>query len=326
MDVAAVSDYVDEVRSQLASGHAKEHAYRPALQRLMRMADDVEAVNDPARSAHGAPDFIFQRKSNRDLILGYAEAKDIVGIDLDKVEDSDQMHRYAGYQNLYLTDYLEFRFFRDGEKYKTISIGQVVNGRLVPDPDEYQRLANELRAFLELPPQKITSGKRLAEIMGAKTRRIRDDIESFFSENPSDNAELVKIFSLMRTMLVHDLDHPRFADMYAQTLVYGLFVARYNDTTPDTFSREEARSLVPKTNPFLRRFFDHIVGPDFDERLARAVDELCDVFRVSNVSDLVHQHLHGLKGSSKLAGHCSAVELLVVGPLGAGAVESYPAA
>ncbi|MBR7551715.1 hypothetical protein KC220_24550, partial [Mycobacterium tuberculosis] len=82
------------------------------------------------------------------------------------------MHRYAGYQNLYLTDYLEFRFFRDGEKYKTISIGQVVNGRLVPDPDEYQRLANELHAFLELPPQKISSGKRLAEIMGAKTRRI----------------------------------------------------------------------------------------------------------------------------------------------------------
>ncbi|MGV9858785.1 type ISP restriction/modification enzyme [Gordonia sp. NPDC003425] len=297
MDVASVSEYIDEVRSQLVSGHAKEHAYRPAHQRLMRGFDDVEAINDPARSAHGAPDFIFQRKSNRDIILGYAEAKDIVGIDLDKVEESEQMHRYAGYQNLYLTDYLEFRFFRDGEKYKTISIGQVVNGVLVPAPEEYQRLIDELQAFLELPPQKISSGKRLAEIMGAKTRRIRDDIISFFSESPSKNAELVKIYDLMRKMLVHDLDHSRFADMYAQTLVYGLFVARYNDTTPETFNREEARSLVPKTNPFLRRFFDHIVGPDFDERLGRAVDELCDVFRVSDVRSLVHRHLHGSKGS-----------------------------
>lgn len=291
MDVSAVSEYLSEVRSQLASGHAKEHAYRPALQRLMRGFDDVEAINDPAHSEHGAPDFIFQRESNRDLILGYAEAKDIVGIDLDKVERSDQMHRYAGYQNLYLTDYLEFRFFRDGEKYKTISIGQVVNGVLVPDPDEYQRLINELQAFLELPPQRITSGKKLAEIMGAKTRRIRDDIQSYFEkEAPSPNTELVKIYNLMRTMLLHDLDHAKFADMYAQTLVYGLFVARYSDTSPETFNREEARSLVPKTNPFLQHFFDHIVGPEFDERLGRAVDELCDAFRVSDVKTIVHRY------------------------------------
>lgn len=99
----------------------------------------------------------------------------------------------------------------------------------------------------------------------------------------------------MRTSLVHDLDHSRFADMYAQTLVYGLFVARYNDPTPQTFNKDEARALVPKTNPFLLSFFDHIVGPNFDDRLARAVDELCEVFRISDVELLVQRHLHGAK-------------------------------
>lgn len=287
--VSDVQQYMDEVRSLYASGHAREHAYRPPLQRLMGSFIDVEAINDPKQSEHGAPDFIFQRLSNRDIILGYAEAKDI-DVNLDKVEKSDQMHRYAGYQNLYLTDYLEFRFFRDGEKYKTLRIGDVTGARVIGDPDQYERLYRELEEFISLPPQKITSGGRLAEIMGAKARRIRDDIISYFKESPSGNGELVKVYNLMRTMLVHDLDHEKFADMYAQTLVYGLFVARYNDPTPDTFNREEARALVPRTNPFLRQFFDHIVGPNFDVRLGRAVDELCEVFRVSDVKDIVHRH------------------------------------
>lgn len=297
MDINAVREYVDEVRSQYASHEAREHAYRPALQHLMRNFDDVEAINDPARSEHGAPDFIFQKNSNRDIILGYAEAKDIIGVNLDKVEKSEQMRRYAGYQNLYLTDYLEFRFYSDGEKYKTVRIGEIRGDTLVSFPEEYQRLINELRAFLDLPPQKISSGRRLAQIMGAKARRIRDDLAAFFRDDrPSSSDELVKIYNLMRTMLVHDLDYSRFADMYAQTLVYGLFVARYGDPTPDTFDREEARSLIPRTNPFLRQFFDHITGANIDDRLVRAINELCEVFRVSDVKELVNVHLRASRG------------------------------
>lgn len=293
--VGDIQQYMDEVRSQFASGQAREHAYRPALQRLMRSFDDVEAINDPKQSEHGAPDFIFQRLSSRDIILGYAEAKD-VDVNLDKVEQSDQMKRYAGYQNLYLTDYLEFRFYTDGEHVKTIRVANIINGAVIADASQYQRLANELQNFLDQPPQKITSGKRLAEIMGAKSRRIREDIRDYFIDDPGPNEELVKIYNLMRQSLVHDLDQRSFADMYAQTLVYGLFVARYSDTTPETFSRNEARTLVPKTNPFLLSFFDHIVGPNFDERLARAVDELCEIFRISDVKKLVHRHIHGSKG------------------------------
>ncbi|MDU0295151.1 hypothetical protein, partial [Saccharothrix longispora] len=174
----------------------------------------------------------------------------------------------------------------------------VVDGEIVPDTSKYEQLLRDLQSFLEQPPQKITSGKRLAELMGAKARRICEDVIDYFDEGPPSNEDLVKIYNLMRQLLVHDLDRRRFADMYAQTLVYGLFVARYNDSTPETFSRNEARGLVPKTNPFLLSFFDHIVGPTFDERLARAVDELCEVFRVSDVRRLVQRHIYGFKGKN----------------------------
>lgn len=294
MDVASVSNYMADVRARFASGHAREHAYRGSLQALFEATTDVQAINDPKQSDHGAPDFVLLKASNRDIILGYVEAKDI-GKQLDQVEKSEQMLRYAGYQNLILTDQLEFRFYADGQLYQTVRIAEVVNGQIVSDPDAYEALAAEIVEFLAQLPQKITSGKRLAEIMGAKARRIREDIRGYFADDPDAGDDLVKIYNLMRTSLVHDLDHARFADMYAQTLVYGLFVARYNDPTPETFNKDEARALVPKTNPFLLSFFDHIVGPNFDNRLARAVDELCEVFRISDVKRLVHRHLHGSK-------------------------------
>lgn len=287
----AVSTYTQEVFQTWLTGHAKEHGYRPALERLMSSFEDVVSVNDPKRSEFGNPDFVFLKRSNRNIILGYAETKDI-GADLNKVVISEQLRRYAGYDNLFLTNYVDFRFFQNGEEYEQISIGQLINNQLLFDPNSYARLQNELSAFLELPPEKIKSGRRLATIMGGKARRIRDNVQSYLQrEEDEKNQELEKIYEMMKSLLVHDLSKEKFADMYAQTLVYGLFVARYNDETPATFSRKEARDLVPASNPFLREFFDHIVGPHFDVRLAHIVDELCEVFSVSDVQNIVHKHL-----------------------------------
>lgn len=288
--VAVIQAYLSEVLEQFNSGHAIEHAYRPALKRLMSQFEDIIAVNDPRHSEHGAPDFIFLKKSNDKVIKGHAEAKDVT-VSLDKVEKTDQMQRYGGYANLFLTNYLEFRFFKNGEKYETISIGQVKSGQLQLMPENAVRLMRELESFLEQAPERIRSGKRLAQIMGGKARRIRDNVYEYLTHENIDSAELSKIYEMMKQLLLHDLEPKKFADMYAQTLVYGLFVARYGDTTPDSFTRSEARDLVPKSNPFLRHFFDHIVGPNFDIRLSYIVDELCEVFSVSDVQQIVHKHL-----------------------------------
>lgn len=285
-----VNLYLEQVKELFYSGHAREDAYRPALQQLMSSFDDTVAVNDPKHSEHGAPDFIFLKKSNSSIVRGYAEAKDIT-VSLDKTERTEQMQRYAGYTNLFLTDYLEFRFFNNGEKYQTISLGTVKNGVLHLEPQNSERLMRELQDFIDLAPETIKSGKRLAQIMGAKARRIRDNVEIYLKDSSIQAVELDKIYQMMKKLLVHDMDAAKFADMYAQTLVYGLFVARYGDSTADDFSRSEARDLVPASNPFLRHFFDHIAGTGFDKRLAKIVDELCEIFSVSDVQQIVHKHL-----------------------------------
>ncbi len=286
-----ITKYVDEVNQQFSSGHAREHAYRPALQRLMDSIDDCRAINEPKRSEFGNPDFIFLKRSNTSIIKGYAEAKDITETDLDKITKTEQLHRYGGYNKLFLTNYLEFRFYRNGEEYERINVGKLHGGSIKFDESQFGRLVNELQAFLELPPEPIKSGKQLSIIMGQKGRRIRDSVSRFLRSGSDKNQELERIYKMMKELLVHDLTTDKFADMYAQTLVYGLFAARYNDKNPDSFKRSNASELVPASNPFLREFFAHIGGIHFDQRLAHVVDELCEVFAVSNVDALVHKHL-----------------------------------
>lgn len=121
----SIENYLGAVQEQLATSQAAEHAYRPALQHLMDSIDGVRAVNDPKRSKHGAPDFVFLRDGNKTLILGYAEAKDIDN-QLDAVERTEQMQRYSGYANLFLTNYVEFRFYRNGERYHSIAVAKLV--------------------------------------------------------------------------------------------------------------------------------------------------------------------------------------------------------
>src|SRR3989344_4213296 len=292
MSQQAVQEYLSKLESKLKTGHAREHTYRPTFEELIsNLGLKIHALNEPKHSQAGAPDFVFTRG---DLILGYAETKDI-DVDLAKIEKTEQMQRYlAGYANLILTNYLEFRFYQNGKLYEApITIEAVEKDRIIPNTEQFATFADLLSDFLSAPPEKIKSGKRLAEIMGGKARRIRDNVRHFLSSDYEKNAELLRFYGGIREQLVHDITHDQFADMYAQTLVYGLFVARYDDDTPETFSRREAQELIPASNPFLRSFFDHIAGVNFDRRLAYIVDELCDIFRVSTVKELIDEYYEG---------------------------------
>jgi predicted helicase len=248
-------------------------------------------VNEPKRSKHGAPDFIFVNSA--DTPVCWAEAKDI-GVSLDKIEKSEQMSRYYGYANLILTDGLEFRFYKNGTPYGVpISIASYTNNNFQTYEASYESFARKLQDFITAPINSIQSAKQLAKIMGGKGRRLRDDIIEMFSDefqnqhgNKTQQIEGIK--EILTKNLIHDLDTHQFADIYAQTLVYGLFVARYHDDTQEDFSRAEARDRIPASNKFLQQFFNHIAGPDFEKRLSYTVNELCDVFAHSNVHDIVH--------------------------------------
>lgn len=90
--------------------------------------------------------------------------------------------------------------------------------------------------------------------------------------------------------LLHDLITHTFADMYAQTIAYGLFVARLNDTTLEDFSRQEARDLVSKNYPFLRQLFDYIAGANLDDNLKWIVDDLVEIIKSADLNKLLKDY------------------------------------
>ena len=86
------------------------------------------------------------------------------------------------------------------------------------------------------------------------------------------------------------LTNTAFADIYAQTIAYGLFCARLHDPTPETFTRSEAAGLIPKANPFLRNFFQYIAGYDLDSRIRWIIDDLANLFFAADVAELMKDY------------------------------------
>jgi len=213
--------------------------------------------------------------------LGYIEAKD-VDVSLEKTAKTDQLKRYfQALENLILTDYLEFRWYVKGEERQVLRVGHFVGEKVRVDPDGAAEVEAMLRAFLAHKPQTIRRPRELATRMANLTHMVRDIIVNAFEQDEA-SAMLKDWRSAFAQTLMHDLERPErtgdFADMFAQTIAYGLFSARVMDPTPADFSRQEAQSLIPKSNPFLRNFFYQITGPALDDELfAPFVDDLVAV-------------------------------------------------
>lgn len=286
----AVSHYVSEVAKHAAVDSSREHSYRPAQVQLFEALADVHVVNDGAQSNGNMPDFVFLSSANTDIPLAYGEAKDL-GANLDKAEHTEQLTRYGAYENLLLTDAVEFRFYRHGELYRAVQVAtQAPDGSLVPQPENYKALSDEFVTLVSKPITKVTSAARLADIMAAKARRIHAMSTQILAESDGSD-DLTKVYELVRKMLIPNLTHEEFVDMYSQTIVYGLFSARFYDDNLETFSRHEALDLLAKTTPFLREFFGHVAGVNFDRRLTFPVDELAEVLRISDVWNIISKYL-----------------------------------
>jgi hypothetical protein len=229
MPSTPIDTYRRQIQSELQQGNATEHTHRPALKSLIEtLVPGVTATNEPKhRTDCGAPDFVISQKSaHGQLTIGYIEAKD-VGKPLDEIERSDQMKRYLpALPNLILTDYLEFRRYVTGEHRQSARLAHVSKGHtLTPEKDGAQAVTDLLKAFLSGGAEQITDPKTLALRMARLTHFIRDMIVTAF-ESKSASATLRDLHGAFEKALIPDLPIPQFADMFAQTLAYGLLAAR----------------------------------------------------------------------------------------------------
>ncbi|MFH1884361.1 MAG: DNA methyltransferase, partial [Planctomycetota bacterium] len=292
--------YLSEINKAYLRGDATEHTHRPALKALIEgLAKKITATNEPKRTACGAPDYVVSRRTKGlDQNIGYIEAKDI-GTNLTEAAKTEQIKRryLPSLHNFILTDYIEFRWYTYEELRLTARLAREGKGGAFELTEQGLADVEELLGlFLQHEPEKISGAKELAVRMAGLAKLLRNITKRTF-EQEGKRGPLHTQLEAFRKVLLHGLTEEQFADMYAQSIAYGLFAARCHiegitvfgkdkyaafhgiDEKADELTRQHAAYLLPKTNPFLRKIFGQIVGPELDDRLAWLVDDIVKLLR-----------------------------------------------
>ena len=311
MKTDSLKQYVNELNKQYKTGIAREHSYRPALKDLLQsLLPKMVITNEPAHFECGAPDYIISREKDH-LPVFFVEAKDVGDNDLDgrnKNGHKEQFDRYKqALDYIIFTDYLDFHLYEQGEFKDSIRIAEIKGDKIIGISEAEDKFKGIIQHLGDSAIQRITSAPRLAKLMAGKARLLANIIETAVVSDEDKvkcgNYDVDELFNIpqeevfqtglreqmdtFQRVLLHDITPHSFADVYAQTIVYGLFAARLNDKTPEDFSRQEALSLIPKTSPFLRNLFQQIAGLDPDPRIEWVLDDLVTAFGATDMQKIL---------------------------------------
>ena len=285
--------YFDAIKS-LEVSEATEHTLRGPLETLLdSLAADagpgLRVIHEPKRdeAGLGAPDFKVKR---REAILGYVENKK-VGADLDAVLQSDQVAKYKKLSgNIVLTDYLEWIWLKDGQvaKRETLcSAGAVGNRQARLDPDRADKVAALVAAFLSTPPEKLGNAKKLSEALAVRCHDLRDFLLAELERQDAarQQGRLYGLYDVFRRDVFQELELGEFADAFAQTLGYGLFLAKLNagERTPVTL--HDAKRYVPAHFALIRELVDFL--DELEQEEYRGIKWLVEeILGIMNALDL----------------------------------------
>lgn len=282
-----ISAYIKELNALYQTGLTTEHSFRPALQRLLTACTGFTVINEQTHIDCGAPDLTLLHKN---IPIAYIEAKDLEDGDLDgRKKNREQFDRYkTSLDTIIFTDYLDFHLYEHGEWQQSVRLAEIQGNKIrltnASSPDNLIALLEHIKTA---QPQRITSANKLAQLMAGKARLLRDIIEQALIQDGDAPTELRGYMMAFQQVLIHDITPKTFADIYAQTIAYGMFAARMHDNSPADFTREEAAHLIPKSNPFLRKVFQQIAGYDLDERIAWIVDDLVAAFAATDMQKIM---------------------------------------
>lgn len=279
----SLKTYLQALQNALAAGDATEHTHRPALKTLLEALEPgVTATNEPKQVTDcGKPDMAVRRGA---VPLGYLETKD-VGKNLEDEERSAQLKRYrAALPNLILTDYLEFRWYVAGERRAKITLGHPEpDGKIKARKENIAAVRELLTQFLAHQAPSIGTAKDLAVRMAGLARLIQEAALATLGRE-TETGTLKGLMDAFEKTLLPALTIAEFADMYAQTLTYGLFAAKVAMGSGVDLRRDTAAGLLPETNPFLKKLFYHLAGPEVPPTVSWVIDDMLALLNAADLS------------------------------------------
>ena len=292
------NNYLKQILNSFAKGDAREESYYEHLADLLRnFSEDkrkkkIDVTILPKKTEAGNPDFRVWDGSQH--IIGYIEAKD-VGTNLDNIESSEQLVRYlTTFPNVILTNYTEFRLYRDGEPIEKVFITQPLTLKHLKkaplqNEDELIKLIDRFLSF-SLP--KTYTAKTLAVELAKRTKFLKDEIVA--QEISEGTKSIIGFYEAFKEFLIADLDEDEFADLYSQTITYGLFAARLR--AGNKFNRTLAYSFIPKSIGILRDIFKFISLEELPKHMEVIIDEIASVLSITDVKKILEEFYKEGKG------------------------------
>ena len=299
-----ITEYLKEIQKTYVDGGTKEHSFRSSLETYLKnfFGKTISVIQEPEKEGSEAPDFAI---SKAHISIGKIETKTI-GVDLKKLENSDQLIRYKKrFKNLIFTNYLEFIHYKKGKERDSVKIAEFKNDKILPLKKNFNTLVELLEDFCGYEGKFIGTPQKLAKIMAKKAKFMATAFQ--ISLNKKEASKIKGHFEFFKENLTYDITQDRFASIYAETITYGLFIAhiysKKEQFSTDKSQKREAFSIdisykfIPKSFPFLKDLFTDIV-PRLDEDIKNEADELREFFKNTNIKNIL-EGLGSLKKKDK---------------------------
>ena len=303
-----IKSYIKSLLDVANRGDATEPSYYPVLQELLQGYAEsvgkrkVHITPLPKKTEAGNPDFrIWDGKHH---IVGYIEAKDPKIENLDHIESTEQLKRYLHtFPNLILTNFYEFRLYRNGALIDRVQIGRPFIAhrlKMAPPVEKEPEFYNLLERFFAFSLPEVHDAKSLAIELAKRTRFLRDEViaEQLVEEERKKSGYILGFYEAFKQYLIKDLSTKDFADLYAQTITYGLFAAR--SRSDNSFNRKLAYDYIPHTIGILRDVFSFVSVGDLPKEMEWIIDDIAEVLAVTNVNAILHKYFHEGKGKDPI--------------------------
>jgi len=287
----ALSTHFKEIHKIYTGGDFREESFYSSLKslieecsKLFQMQAEASVLVLPKKTEVGIPDFRIGKNGE---IVGYIEAKS-PDTNLREIEDSEQLKRYRNsLPNLILTNFLEFRLYRYGNSIDNVEVGRQFTLQRVkypPVPEKLDLFYELLQKFFSFSTPKIQKSSDLSVELAKRTRFLEHILQEELSR---ENKEVTRYYKAFREELIETLTKERFADLYAQTITYGLFAARMK--VQNGFKRETAWKFIPESLPLLKEIFYSMTGPHFPESLTWIVDDISQILEKADISSILKE-------------------------------------
>jgi hypothetical protein len=303
---AIFTDYFKALHVVAQQGDAREESFYPALAQMLQAVAQathrthIRVTTLPKPTESGNPDFRLWNGTDR--IVGYVEAKNPTAERLDETEESDQLRRYRDtFPNLILTNFFEFRLYRNGERVETVVAARpfvLTRLRAAPVVEKPDELFGLLDRFLDFSLPRAFTAESLAVELAKRTRFLRDVVRQQLEQEKAAPGMLTGFFEAFQRYLIGTLRVEDFADLFAQTITYGLFAARIR--AQNSFNRRAAFDSIPHTIGVLRDLFRFISLGELPEQLAWCVDDLAEVLAVADAPGILARYYRNGKGSDPI--------------------------